>query len=170
MVERLLDVKKVEGSIPPASTKMEDCLICERIALIKEGKNKYFVKELVSGYVVLGDHQYYKGYTLLLSKFHTDELHKLKNQDRTQFLEDMALVSEAVYKTFKPRKLNYELLGNTDSHLHWHIFPRYKNDPKSDLATWVTPEALRCSKNTIPTNQELEKMKKDLLLEINKLL
>lgn len=149
---------------------MSDCQICKRIALIKENKNKFFVKELISGYVVLGDHQYYKGYTLLLSKFHTNELHKLQHKNRTQFLEDMALVSEAVYNAFKPRKLNYELLGNTDSHLHWHIFPRYKNDTKSDVPVWIIPKTIRSSPEEVPTDIEIKFLKQKLLAEINKLL
>lgn len=44
------------------------CLICERIQMIKEHKNPYFVKELETGYVVLGDYQHFKGYTLFLCK------------------------------------------------------------------------------------------------------
>ena len=44
------------------------CLICQRIELIKAGQNPYFVKELETGYVVIGDHQYFKGYTLFLAK------------------------------------------------------------------------------------------------------
>lgn len=148
---------------------MKDCFVCNRIALIKENKNKFFIKELASGYVVLGDYQYYKGYTLLLSKFHTNELHKLKPKDRTQFLQDMALVSEAVYKAFKPKKLNYELLGNTDSHLHWHIFPRYADDPKPDVPIWVIPPSIRSSKNTIPSDSEIKLLKGKILKEIEKL-
>ncbi len=31
-----------------------DCAVCRRIQMIKEGKNPYFVKELETGYVVLG--------------------------------------------------------------------------------------------------------------------
>lgn len=149
---------------------MDKCLICKRIELIKAKKNYFFVKELKSGYVVLGDHQLYKGYTLLLSKKHTNELHKLKSSERSQFLEDMALVSEAVYKVFKPRKLNYELLGNTDSHLHWHIVPRYKDDPKSDVPIWVIPYAIRSSDKTIPKESEIKVLKKKLLFKINKLI
>lgn len=149
---------------------MENCLICKRIALIKENKNKFFVTELKSGYVVLGDHQYYKGYTLLLSKIHVNELHKLKLKARNEFLKDMAFVAEAVYRAFKPKKINYELLGNTDSHLHWHIFPRYVDDPKPDFTIWVTPRSIRCSKNTIPSDKDLRVMKEKLLIEINKLL
>ena len=46
------------------------CLICDRIAMIKNGTNPYFVKELETGYVVIGDYQHFKGYTLLLFKEH----------------------------------------------------------------------------------------------------
>ena len=146
---------------------MQKCLVCERIELIKKNQNKFFVKELTSGYVVLGDYQYYNGYTLLLSKTHTDELHKLTPKNRSQFLEDMALTAEAVYKAFQPNKLNYELLGNSDSHLHWHIFPRYKDDPQADRPIWVTPYAVRSAK--IPSEVKINELRDKLLAEINKL-
>lgn len=148
---------------------MNSCLVCKRISMIKRNKNRFFVKELLSGYVVLGDYQYYKGYTLLLSKTHTDELHKLKRKIRIQFLKDMAVVAEAVYKAFKPKKLNYELLGNTDSHLHWHIIPRYRRDLRPSEPIWVIDRSIRCAKNTIPSNNQLEKIKQTLLVELDKL-
>lgn len=44
------------------------CLICDRIEMIKQGTNKYFVAELETGYVVLGDNQHFLGYTLFLCK------------------------------------------------------------------------------------------------------
>lgn len=147
---------------------MGDCFVCQRIREIKENKNRFFVKEMKSGYVVLGDHQYYKGYTLLLSKKHTDELHKLPREVRSQFLEDMAIVAEAVYKAFKPKKLNYELLGNTVSHLHWHIVPRYANDSKPGVPIWVIDRSIRCSEQTIPSNSELLEMKKKLLTQLER--
>jgi diadenosine tetraphosphate (Ap4A) HIT family hydrolase len=149
---------------------MQHCAICERILLIKKNKNPFFIKELKSSYVVLGDHQFYKGYTLLLSKVHTDELYHLESNERTQFLEDMAIVSEAVYKVFKPKKLNYELLGNTDSHLHWHIIPRYSDDPKPDVPIWIISRSIRCAESTVPSEKELKSMKERFILELNKLL
>jgi len=148
---------------------MSDCLICNRIQQIKEGKNRYFVKELPSGYVVIGDHQYYHGYTLLLSKIHKNELHKLGKKTRLQYLKDMGTISEAVYKAFKPKKLNYELLGNTDEHLHWHIFPRYSDDPKPDVPIWMIDRTVRSAKKTIPSDNKLKIMKNKLLKELNKL-
>ena len=100
------------------------CLICERIQMIKEHKNPYFVKELETGYVVLGDHQHFKGYTLFLCKEHKTELFQLDKDAKIKFLEEMSLVAEAVARAFHAEKMNYELLGNGDTHLHWHLFPR----------------------------------------------
>jgi len=146
-----------------------NCLICKRIGKIKKGSNPYFVKELKSGYVVMADHQFYEGYTLFLSKTHVRELHELKN-DRETFLNEMALVAEAVYKAFRPNKLNYELLGNTDSHLHWHIIPRYADDPNRKLSIWETNEQVRCTNNSKPSENNLLNYKNALLQEINKLI
>lgn len=96
--------------------------------MIKEGKNPYFVCELETGYVVLGDHQRFKGYTIFLCKEHSTELHLLEPSFKIKYLEEMSLVAEAVFNVYKPNKMNYELLGNGDSHIHWHLFPRYDGD------------------------------------------
>lgn len=104
------------------------CLICERIELIKQGKNPHFVKELETGYVVIGDGQYFKGYTLFLAKEHVTELHQMEYETKIKFLEEMSIVQEAVAKAFQAEKMNIELLGNGDAHVHWHLFPRKTGD------------------------------------------
>ena len=88
------------------------CLICDRIALIQRGANPYFVRELETGYVVIGDFQHFKGYTLFLCKQHQTELFYLERDDKLKFLEEMSIVSEAVYRAFGADKMNCELLGN----------------------------------------------------------
>lgn len=50
------------------------CLICQRIELIKDGENPYFVRQLETGYLVIGDHKYVTGYNLFLAKEHITEL------------------------------------------------------------------------------------------------
>lgn len=148
---------------------IEKCLICSRISDIQNSKNPYFVKELNTGYVVLGDYQFYKGYTLFLSKTHVDELHKLK-QERFEYLKEMSLVAEAVYNVFQPQKLNYELLGNTDKHLHWHIIPRYQNDPKPSSPIWIIDKKVRYADSAKLSIKESKIMKTELENEIDKLL
>ncbi|WP_261064042.1 HIT family protein [Streptococcus mitis] len=106
------------------------CLICQRIELIKVGKNPYFMRELETGYLVIGNHQYFAGYSLFLAKEHVSELHHLEKETRIRFLEEMSLVQEAVAKAFATEKMNIELLGNGDAHLHWHLFPRRTGDMK----------------------------------------
>lgn len=141
---------------------MKPCFICERIALIKKGENPYFVKELQTGYVVLGDYQYYKGYTLFLSKHHAYELHELPDKEMKLFLEEMAQVAKAVYQAFKPAKLNYELLGNGVPHLHWHLFPRYQDDPTPQSPVWVIDKSIRYAESAKPSEENLEGLKKQL--------
>ncbi len=149
---------------------MKKCLICDRIELINNNKNQYFVMEMSTGYVVLGDYQFYEGYTLFLSKIHTNELHKLPTATKNLFLSEMSIVAEAVYNIFNPNKMNYELLGNKDQHIHWHLYPRYKNDPDPYRAIWAYPKEKRCNKNTQATNAFLTKYKPLLKKEILKLI
>ena len=143
------------------------CLICNRIDMIKNNINPYFVKEMETGYVVIGDFQFYKGYTLFLCKEHVKELHQLTKDFRRKFLNEMSIVAEVVFKAFNPKKLNYELLGNTDFHLHWHIFPRHFDDPDPNNPIWVTSKNVRCSDDMKPTKEELEIMKRSLLKEFD---
>ena len=104
------------------------CFICDRIKMINNGTNPYFVKELQTGYVVIGDNQHFKGYTLFLCKEHKTELFQLNHSKKIKFLEEMSIVAEAVSNAFGAEKMNYELLGNGDTHLHWHLFPRKSGD------------------------------------------
>jgi len=151
------------------SLAQKDCFVCNRIELVKQNKNKYFVKEMKTGYVVLCDFQYFYGYTIFLSKLHVKELHDL-GKNRELFLKEMAIVAEAVIKAFKPKKLNYELLGNTDSHVHWHLIPRYGNDLKPETAIWAIDYSIRCNEKCKPIDSDLNKMKDKLVLELNKLI
>lgn len=123
-----------------------NCFICDRLK-----KTKYFVKDMKTGIVVIGDNQQHKGYTLFLAKEHVSELHELS--DRNLHLKEMAIVAEAVYRAFNPNKLNCELLGNTHSHLHWHIVPRKDNKSGPMWLNW---------KEMPPTDKELVDLKNQL--------
>lgn len=63
------------------------CLICDRIQMIKDEANPFFVKELETGYVVLGDTQRIKGYTLFLCKKHETELFDLDEDFAAKYYE-----------------------------------------------------------------------------------
>lgn len=107
--------------------------------------NPYLVAELETGYALLADNQHIPGYTIFVSKTCVPELHDLPPGVRSRFLSEMALVAEAVFRAFAPRKLNEELLGNSVAHLHWHIFPRYEDDPNPQWPVWNNDEFLRAA-------------------------
>ena len=151
------------------------CFICDRIHMIKENTNPWFVKELETGYVVIGDHQHFKGYTLFLCKEHKTELFQLSYHTKMKFLEEMSVVAEAVAKAFGAEKMNYELLGNGDTHLHWHLFPRvsgdlenYGNGGKGPV--WWYPMDKMYNPDNLPFKEKLNTMKTKLAKELDKLL
>lgn len=140
----------------------DSCFICEKIEEIKKGANPFFVAELETGYVVVGFHQYFKGYSLFLCKQHKRELHELEPDFKMKFLEEMSLVAEAVYKAFKPNKLNYEMLGNSEEHLHWHLFPRHLDDPVPTKPVWTIAKEVREAPQYMPDEKQLEELKNKL--------
>lgn len=147
------------------------CFVCQRIELIKQGKNKYFVRELQTGYVVMGDYQRFNGYTLFLCKEHASELHFLEREFRSLFLQEMALVAEAVYKAFSPDKLHYELLGVGDAvHMHWHLFPRKEGDTKIPGPVWKLSAEEMYDPAFIPDSAKQEQLKNRLNQELDILL
>jgi len=137
--------------------------------MIKSSTNPYFVCELKTGYVVIGDHQHFFGYTLFLCKEHVTELHFIPKEIRQKHLEELSLVYEAVYNAFKPEKMNCELLGNGDAHVHWHLFPRVSNDTPKKGPVWFMPLEQMYDDSNKPSPVALENMIKTLKIEIEKL-
>lgn len=141
--------------------------------MTKEGNNPYFVKELETGYVVIGDYQHFKGYTLFLFKEHVVELFDLERGIMDKHLQEMCLVAEAVKRAFGAEKMNYECLGNGEggAHIHWHLFPRVSGDigehgNRGKGPVWWYPREKMYSDDNRPTKEELEDMKLRLIKEL----
>jgi len=91
---------------------------------------------LPTSVAVIGNDQYYRGYTLVIARRHARELYDLPDGESAAYFQDMLRVARAIDRAFSPRKMNYELLGNTVEHLHWHLFPRHADDPSPGRPTW----------------------------------
>ena len=153
------------------------CLVCDRIRETEAGNNPFLVKELETGYVVIGDYQHFKGYTLFLYKDHAAELFDLDEETRAKHLYEMTVVAEAMKNAFGAQKMNYECLGNGDggAHIHWHLFPRRPGDLEDHgnngrgPVWWYPREEMYADANR-PGREELEDMKARLRSELDKLL
>ena len=94
------------------------------------------VADLETSVAVLGEDQFHRGDTVVIARTHATELHHLPEPEALQYYRDMLRVARAIDRAFGPRKMNYELLGNTVAHLHWHLFPRHAGDPAPQRPVW----------------------------------
>jgi diadenosine tetraphosphate (Ap4A) HIT family hydrolase len=110
---------------------------------IKAGAFRDFVAELSSCYVILGDRQFYRGYCVLFAKLHATELYLMPADSARLLADEMRLVAEAIAAVVKPWKMNYECLGNSEPHVHWHLLPRQETetDEMRRGPIWLRPES-----------------------------
>lgn len=113
------------------------CLICERVALWRQGRNPYFIAEFKRSIFVVGDHQFHRGYGLVLLKEHVAELHELPPDAQVELFQEVMRAGRTLVKVFRPWKMNYSCYGNAEPHVHWHLFPRYEDDPDRRRNPWL---------------------------------
>ncbi|MFT4217306.1 MAG: diadenosine tetraphosphate hydrolase [Micropruina sp.] len=112
----------------------------DRIAAARNGTNPTVLAELDAAFAVIGDVQWLPGYSLALAKSRTiDRLSDLLRSERIRYLADVDLLATAVENVCARRdpdfrRVNVEILGNTDPFLHAHIWPRYEWEP-AELVT-----------------------------------
>src|SRR5215469_1699251 len=119
------------------------CGICSIIEKIRDGVSPDWIAELPRSWLILGDAQFYRGYCLVLAKRHVTELHEMPRTEAHELLDEILAVGRTLAEILRPLKLNYECLGNQEPHVHWHIFPRYEDDPMRQGPVWLRPEAER---------------------------
>ena len=106
-------------------------LIHQRVEAARAGQNLTVVCQMPSGWVVLGDVQFLRGYAILLADPVVSDLNVLSIADRTRYLLDMSILGDALLEVTGAVRINYEILGNQDPALHAHVFPRYADEPEA---------------------------------------
>jgi diadenosine tetraphosphate (Ap4A) HIT family hydrolase len=97
------------------------------------------IAELEQCYVMLNRDQFFPGYCFVFTKSHITELFHLEKEVRDAVMAEVSGVAAALYRTFAPAKINYELLGNMVPHMHWHVVPRFTADPLWPRPIWSEP-------------------------------
>ncbi len=109
-------------------------IIHKRVQLCREGAYEKCIAKMSSGWAVLGDVQFLKGYCLLLPDPVVPHLNAMNMTARQAFLSDMTRLGDAVLSVTGAVRINYEMLGNLEPALHAHVFPRF-NDETEELRT-----------------------------------
>ncbi|MFI6355269.1 diadenosine tetraphosphate hydrolase [Streptomyces sp. NPDC050743] len=118
---------------------MSDDWRTDRIGAALRGENPTVLRRLQAGFAVIGDVQFLPGYSVLLvDEPGVQRLSELPRAKRLAFLSDMDRLGEAVERACRRldpafRRVNLEILGNTDPFLHAHVWPRFE---------WESPEVV----------------------------
>jgi diadenosine tetraphosphate (Ap4A) HIT family hydrolase len=125
----------------------------DRVGAARRGENPTVLARMRSGWAVIGDSQHLPGYCVLLADVDdVDHLTELPRAARLEFLDDMALLGEAVFNACNGidphfRRINYEVLGNTLHTLHAHVHARYSWEPAEYRGgpVWRYPAEVRAA-------------------------
>lgn len=107
-------------------------LIHQRVEAARKGENPTVIRRVESGWVVIGDVQFLRGYCLLLPDPVVPSLDSLTAIQRAGFLRDMTVLGDALLEATEADRINYEILGNSEAALHAHLFPRYDTEPEDN--------------------------------------
>lgn len=98
--------------------------------------------------IVLVDEPGYCGFCRVIWKAHVKEMTDLATTERTHLLAVVFEVEAALRELMKPQKINLASLGNLTPHLHWHVIPRFVDDPHFPLPIWGAQQRAPRRKNT----------------------
>ena len=95
----------------------------------RAGRCPRAIARIRSGWVVLGEAQFVRGYSLILPDPVVADLNALSHANRKTLLFEMTVVGDGLLELTGAVRINYEILGNLEPALHVHIFPRFTDEP-----------------------------------------
>ncbi len=114
-----------------------------------------FIGALSISSLYLSKNQTYRGYSLLVfDARHVERLDELSADEWSAFALDLSIAHNAISRVTRPDHMNIELLGNVIRHLHWHIVPRYRSDPRWGGPIWTTAQA-HMQVTALPESEQL---------------
>lgn len=103
--------------------------IHRRVALLQAGRDPTLVSRLPSGWAVLGEQQFLRGYLLLLPDPVVPTFNDLAAAARVQLMHDAGLLGDALLAVTGAVRINYAIFGNLEPALHVHVVPRHADEP-----------------------------------------
>jgi diadenosine tetraphosphate (Ap4A) HIT family hydrolase len=95
------------------------------------------IAQLSTSTLYLFRDQRFRGYCLLIfDPRHATALDELSDSEYRAYMYDLRVSASAMRAALHPDHVNFECLGNSNPHLHWHIVPRYKNDSRWGQPIW----------------------------------
>lgn len=94
--------------------------------------------------IIRVESQEYVGFCRVILKRHVAEMTDLIPSERSRLMNVVYAIETVLRQVYQPTKINLATLGNMVPHLHWHIIPRFQDDPHFPNPIWG--EVLRPAK------------------------
>ncbi len=78
----------------------------------------------------------YPGFCRVILGRHAREMTDLSRDERVRLMDVVFTVEQAVREAMTPEKMNVASLGNMVPHVHWHVVPRFHDDPHFPTPPW----------------------------------
>jgi diadenosine tetraphosphate (Ap4A) HIT family hydrolase len=112
---------------------------CPLCAEPRRSEFRWFVRSLRLSSLYLSKGQTYRGSCeLILDGRHVNYISELTLDEWSLVAQDLRDSERSLRRVFVPDHINIERLGNTVPHLHWGLFPRYRNDGRWGQPIWTT--------------------------------
>jgi diadenosine tetraphosphate (Ap4A) HIT family hydrolase len=112
--------------------------------------------------VVRADEPDYPGFLRVILNAHVKEMTDLAVADQQALMRVVFATEAALREVLAPDKINLASLGNVVPHLHWHVIPRFTDDPHFPNPVWGAK--LRDTPHAVPPN--LDALLRDALSRI----
>ena len=86
--------------------------------------------------VVLAGDVDHPGLCRVILNAHEKEMTGLSSEARVRLMDLVFVVEHLLRELLAPEKINLASLGNVVPHLHWHVIPRFKDDPHFPHSIW----------------------------------
>jgi diadenosine tetraphosphate (Ap4A) HIT family hydrolase len=86
--------------------------------------------------VVRADEPDYPGFLRVILNAHVREMTDLPVVEREALMRIVFACEAALREVLAPDKVNLASLGNVVPHLHWHVIPRFGDDPHFPNPVW----------------------------------
>ena len=97
------------------------------------------MRKLSISTLYLDRNQTYRGHCqLIFDARHAVGLEDLSTDEFTRMMSDLHDAAGAIARACQPDRMNYACFGNVVPHLHWHLVPRYRTDPRWGLPIYTS--------------------------------
>jgi len=143
------------------------CVFCEAFKLPIESDETLVVLKNKLCYVMLNLYPYNSGHLLVIPNRHLDDIHLLSENEMNEMMSTVRLSMKVLEKVMNPQGMNFGAnLGKAagagiDTHLHFHIVPRWSGDinfmPAIGEVKIISQDLLETKKKLINSFNEIIK-------------